>query len=84
MPVEEYANQPFVKKHKSFDYIAKICLEKKENKYAGFSALSTTTATNAKKSYLYSNYQEHWSSPYSTNPNNEKIVKFFVVVVKMY
>ncbi|KAK1439761.1 hypothetical protein QVD17_05581 [Tagetes erecta] len=59
MPVEEYANQPFIKKHKSFDYIAKICIQKKENKYVGFTPLLTTTATSAKKSYLYSNYQDH-------------------------
>ncbi|GJR35514.1 NUDIX hydrolase 2-like protein [Tanacetum coccineum] len=58
MPVEEYANQPFIKKHKSFDYIAKICMAKKDNKYFGFSALSTATATSAKTSYLYSSYPE--------------------------
>ncbi|KAJ0463756.1 putative hydrolase [Helianthus annuus] len=50
MPVEEYAKQPFVKKHKSFDYIAKICIAKKDNKYVGFSPLLTTTASSAKKS----------------------------------
>lgn len=61
MPVEEYVNQPFVKKHKSFDYIAKICMAKKDNKFVGFSALPTATATSAKKSYLYSNYQQHLS-----------------------
>ncbi|KAF5768521.1 putative hydrolase [Helianthus annuus] len=55
MAVEEYAKQPFVKKHKSFDYIAKICIAKKDNKYVGFSPLLTTTASSAKKSYLYSN-----------------------------
>ncbi|PWA41609.1 nudix hydrolase [Artemisia annua] len=58
MPVEEYSNQPFIKKHKSFDYIAKICMAKKDNKYVGFPALPTATATSAKKSYLYSSYQE--------------------------
>ncbi|MFS7983858.1 putative hydrolase [Helianthus anomalus] len=57
MPVEEYANQAFIKEHKSFDYIAKICISKKDNKYVGFSPLLTTSATSAKKSYLYSNYQ---------------------------
>nr|GEW13099.1 NUDIX hydrolase 2-like isoform X2 [Tanacetum cinerariifolium] len=62
MPVEEYANQPFIKKHKSFDYIAKICMAKKDNKYVGFSALSTATATSAKTSYLYSSYPEDISS----------------------
>ncbi|KAD3066626.1 hypothetical protein E3N88_34506 [Mikania micrantha] len=58
MPVEEYANQPFIKNHKSFDSIAKICIAKKDDKYVGFSPLLTTTATSAKKSYLYSTYQD--------------------------
>lgn len=58
MPVEEYANQPFVKEHKSFDYIAKICIANKDNKYVGFSALPTATATSAKNSYLYSSYHD--------------------------
>ncbi|KAJ0733369.1 putative hydrolase [Helianthus annuus] len=44
MPVEEYANQPFIKEHKSFDYIAKICIAKKDNKYVGFSPLLTTSS----------------------------------------
>ncbi|KAF5780603.1 putative hydrolase [Helianthus annuus] len=57
MPVEEYADQPFIKEHKSFDYIAKICIAKKDDKYVGFSPLLTTSATSAKKNYLYSNYQ---------------------------
>lgn len=61
MPVEEYANQPFVKKRKSFEYIAKICIEKKDNKYAGFTALSTASATSATSSYLYSHHQEYLS-----------------------
>ena len=58
MPVEEYANQPFVKNKKSFEYIAKICLEKKDNKYVGFTALSTKSATSVTSSYLYSYHQE--------------------------
>nr|XP_043622374.1 nudix hydrolase 10-like [Erigeron canadensis] len=58
MSVEEYASQPFIVKHKSFDYIAKICMEKIDNKYVGFSALPTATATSTKKSYLYSHYHD--------------------------
>ncbi|KVI03756.1 hypothetical protein Ccrd_017932 [Cynara cardunculus var. scolymus] len=61
MPVEEYASLHFVKKNESFDRIAKICMGKKDNKYVGFTALPTSTATSAKKSYLYSNYQGHLS-----------------------
>ncbi|KAI3753498.1 hypothetical protein L2E82_25552 [Cichorium intybus] len=58
MPVEEYANQPFIKNRKSFEYIAKICLQKKDNKYVGFTSLPTATATSATSSYLYSHLQE--------------------------
>lgn len=57
MPVEEYAAQPYVQKHKLFDYVAKICIAKKDNKYTGFSALPTATGSSAKKTYLYSHYQ---------------------------
>lgn len=57
MPVEDYANQIFMKEHKSFDYIAKICLAKKDNKYDGFSALPIATPTSDNKSYIYSKYQ---------------------------
>ncbi|PWA89473.1 nudix hydrolase 6-like protein [Artemisia annua] len=56
MPVEDYANQLFMKEHKSFNYIAKICLAKKDNKYDGFSALPIATATSDNKSYIYSKY----------------------------
>ncbi|CAI9294900.1 unnamed protein product [Lactuca saligna] len=58
MPIEEYANQPFVKNRKSFEYVAKICIERKDNKYVGFNAISTATATSLKNSYLYSHHQE--------------------------
>ena len=57
MLVEEYAAQPFVQKHKFFDYVAKICLAKNDTDYTGFSAVSTTTDFSGKKSYLYFNNQ---------------------------
>ncbi|KAF5482626.1 hypothetical protein F2P56_003181 [Juglans regia] len=54
MPFEDYAAQPFVREHEMFNYVAKICMAKSENDddVAGFSPLSTTTAS-GKKSYLY-------------------------------
>ncbi|KAM1771043.1 hypothetical protein ACFX11_045912 [Malus domestica] len=57
MPVADYAAQPFVKKHKLFDYIAKICLTKSDKDYVGFTALGTTTSS-GKRSYLYYNYRD--------------------------
>ncbi|XP_016515811.2 nudix hydrolase 10 isoform X2 [Nicotiana tabacum] len=55
MHMEEYAAQPFVKKHEMFNKIAEICLAKKKNKYNGFSKELMTSAFSAKKSYLYFN-----------------------------
>ncbi|KAK6919207.1 NUDIX hydrolase domain [Dillenia turbinata] len=55
MPIEEYAAQPFVREHELFDYVAKICLAKKDREYAGFSSVPTTTGFSSKKSYLYFN-----------------------------
>ncbi|KAM2470641.1 nudix hydrolase 2-like [Malus sylvestris] len=57
MPVADYAAQPFVKKHKLFDYIAKICLAKSDKDYVGFTALGTTTSS-GKRSYLYYNNRD--------------------------
>ncbi|KAI3753500.1 hypothetical protein L2E82_25554 [Cichorium intybus] len=68
MPIEEYSNQSFVKNRKSFEYIAKICTEKKDNKYVGFTALPTRTATSVTNSYLYSHHQEQLSDSRIQNP----------------
>ncbi|KAF5746176.1 Nudix hydrolase 2 -like protein [Tripterygium wilfordii] len=57
MPFEEYAAQPFVRDHKLFNYIAKICLAKSEKGYSGFSTVSTTTSS-GKTTYLYVNNQD--------------------------
>ncbi|XP_044502161.1 nudix hydrolase 2-like [Mangifera indica] len=54
MAAQEYAAQPFVQEHRLFNYVAKICLTKSEEDYAGFSPLSATTAS-GKTSYLYFN-----------------------------
>lgn len=56
MHMEEYAAQPFVKKHEMFNKIAEICLAKKKNKYNGFSKELMTSAFSAKKNYLYFNH----------------------------
>nr|GFB64690.1 NUDIX hydrolase 6-like protein [Tanacetum cinerariifolium] len=52
MLVEEYDNQPFIKKHNIIElyYIAKICMSKRDNKYVAFPALSAATATSTKES----------------------------------
>jgi hypothetical protein len=53
MPVEDYAAQPFIRKHEQFNYIAKICLAKLDKDYAGFSRISAATAS-GKTISLYS------------------------------
>ncbi|GAA0167106.1 nucleotide phosphatase [Lithospermum erythrorhizon] len=55
MKMEEYAAQPFVVENEIFNSIAKICLAKKNNDYAGFSAVLNTSGFSSKKSYLYFN-----------------------------
>lgn len=54
MPVEEYAAQPFVKQNSGFDSVAKICLEKLDRNYTGFSPLPTVSSS-GKKTCLYFN-----------------------------
>ncbi|XP_059659567.1 nudix hydrolase 2-like [Cornus florida] len=58
MSFEEYAAQPFVLKNASFEYVAKICLAKKDKDYAGFSVMPATTGFSAKKSFLYCNNRD--------------------------
>ncbi|XAR68252.1 NAD(+) diphosphatase [Bertholletia excelsa] len=58
MPLEEYAAHPFVEKHEQFRYAARICLEKRENGYIGFSAVPATSGFSSKKTYLYFNYSD--------------------------
>ncbi|XP_059449470.1 nudix hydrolase 2-like [Corylus avellana] len=54
MPVEDYAAQPFIREHKQFNYVAKICLAKSDKNYAGFSPISTSTSS-GKTSCLHCN-----------------------------
>ncbi|KAH0669909.1 hypothetical protein KY285_024052 [Solanum tuberosum] len=53
MAIEEYAAQPFIKKHEMFNKMAEICLAKKDNKYNGFSKVLMTSAFSNKRTYLY-------------------------------
>lgn len=55
MAIEEYAAQPFIKKHEMFYKIAEICIAKKEDKYNGFSKVLMTSAFSTKRNYLYYN-----------------------------
>ncbi|XP_022969183.1 nudix hydrolase 7-like isoform X2 [Cucurbita maxima] len=53
MPIEEYADQPFVKENSGFDYVAKICLARANDSYTGFSAKPAYSAS-GKRTYIYS------------------------------
>ncbi|XP_028780738.1 nudix hydrolase 7-like [Neltuma alba] len=56
MPVKDYAAQPFVTQNSGFDSVAKICLEKLDGNYTGFSPLPIVSSS-GKKTYLYFNKQ---------------------------
>ncbi|CAN1858165.1 Nudix hydrolase 7 [Linum perenne] len=57
IPIEEYVEQPFNKKHGQFGYVAEICKTKAEGGgYAGFSAVPLSTSS-GKVVYLYYNNQ---------------------------
>ncbi|KAL8104217.1 hypothetical protein AgCh_028444 [Apium graveolens] len=55
MPFEEYAAQPFVKKHELLKYLVDICLAKKDGKYTGFAPVPTTSTFSKEKNFLYLN-----------------------------
>lgn len=62
MPIDEYADQPFVKRNPGFDYVAKICLAKANDSYTGLLA-TPTYSPSGKMTYLYSNRKsEHTSA----------------------
>ncbi|XP_004144549.1 nudix hydrolase 7 [Cucumis sativus] len=56
MPIDEYADQPFVKENSGFDYVAKVCLAKANNSYNGLSAMPTYSAS-GKMTFLYSKHE---------------------------
>ncbi|CAN1196689.1 Nudix hydrolase 2 [Linum perenne] len=57
IPIEEYVEQQFNKKHGQFGYVAEICKTKAEGGgYAGFSAVPLSTSS-GKVVYLYYNNQ---------------------------
>lgn len=58
MPFEEYANQPFTKKHGLFRYIADICLARVKCDYDGFSPSLVTSFYSDQPSYIYLNNKD--------------------------
>ncbi|KAB5527746.1 hypothetical protein DKX38_021593 [Salix brachista] len=54
MPIEDYVNQPYNKKHQLFKYVAEICKTKAKMDYVGLSAVPVASASN-KAAYLYFN-----------------------------
>uniref|UniRef100_A0A6N2MCB0 Nudix hydrolase domain-containing protein n=1 Tax=Salix viminalis TaxID=40686 RepID=A0A6N2MCB0_SALVM len=54
MPIEDYVNQPYNKKHQLFKYVAEICKTKAKMDYVGFSAVPAASASD-KAAYLYFN-----------------------------
>ncbi|CAN1121168.1 Nudix hydrolase 2 [Linum perenne] len=57
MPIDEYVEQPYNKKHGQFRYVAEICKAKAEGAYVGFSTMQISSAS-GKKVDLYYNKQE--------------------------
>ncbi|XP_039125553.1 nudix hydrolase 2-like isoform X1 [Dioscorea cayenensis subsp. rotundata] len=55
MPVEEFAAQPFVKKHELLKYILDLGLAKADRNYSGFTPLSISSAFSEELSFLYLN-----------------------------
>ncbi|OWM80013.1 hypothetical protein CDL15_Pgr009991 [Punica granatum] len=53
MPIDAYADQPFVKKNQQFSAIAKICIERSNEQITGFTPKAVTTGS-GKKTYIYS------------------------------
>ncbi|KAI3675138.1 hypothetical protein L1987_84723 [Smallanthus sonchifolius] len=66
MAVEEYANQPFIKKHKSFDYIAKICVAKQICWI--FSIAYNNCHVSQEELFVFQLSRSVIPCPYSTNP----------------
>ncbi|XP_072982536.1 nudix hydrolase 2-like [Typha latifolia] len=58
VPVEEFAAQPFLQKHKLLKYIVEVGVAKAENRYAGFTPISIESAFTKRQSNLYMNAQD--------------------------
>ncbi|XP_076907860.1 nudix hydrolase 2-like [Bidens hawaiensis] len=58
MAFEDYAAQPFVQKHDLLKQLTKICMLKRDGKYAGFSPVPTLTSFQNKPSNLYFNTKD--------------------------
>ncbi|XP_037493843.1 nudix hydrolase 7 isoform X1 [Jatropha curcas] len=57
MPIEEYVEQSYNKKHQLFKYVAEICKTKAEGAYVGFSAVPVATSS-GKEMHLYLNNRD--------------------------
>ncbi|KAF3329492.1 nudix hydrolase 2-like protein [Carex littledalei] len=55
MPIEEFASQPFVKKHELLKYMVDISLAKIGMGYTGFSPVNISSAFTDRLSYIYVN-----------------------------
>lgn len=58
MAFDEYAAQSFVQKSDLLRYMTNICIAKRDEKYAGFSAVPTTTSFSKKRSNIYFNAKD--------------------------
>jgi hypothetical protein len=55
MPIEEFASQPFVKKHELLKYIVDISMAKISRGYTGFSPDQISSAFTDRLSYIFVN-----------------------------
>ncbi|EEF39594.1 nudix hydrolase 10 [Ricinus communis] len=58
MPIEEFAAQPFARKHRLFKHIGDLCLAKVDRDYAGFSPIPIPLIFEDQISYLYTNIRD--------------------------
>ncbi|XP_050218561.1 nudix hydrolase 2-like [Mercurialis annua] len=67
MPIEEFAAQPFARKHGLFKYIAELGLAKADKDYAGFSPIPMSMVFKNQISHLYANVKDLQHSSSSTD-----------------
>lgn len=71
MPIDEYAADPFVRKHKFSKYLLDIGTAKLENRYSGFSPICMQPAFVDGQSYLYLNAEDlEQKSGHGNDPSN--------------
>ncbi|KAJ6680606.1 NUDIX HYDROLASE 2 [Salix purpurea] len=62
MPIEDYVNQPYNKKHQLFKYVAEICKTKAKMDYVGFSAVPAASASDKAACLYFNNTYFHHDS----------------------